>query len=461
MRSRSLADVGARQHRFAPDGHLALTLRAFGAWFDEPKRESHEMRDGVAIVKIEGPLVHHDDGWWCDSYEAIKGRVAAAFAAKPKAVVLSLDSPGGLVSGCFETARELRAMSEATGVPLVAYVEGQACSAAYALACAASRIVVPATGVVGSIGVIAALLDATKADAQWGYRYEMVASGARKTDGNPHVAITDDAIAATREVVDSLAELFFGWVSEARPSLGTDALRGLEAGVRLGSAAVSAGLADEVGSLDAVVATFGARSSANGNGRHALRGVKGMRAMDLKKLRKMLGMDDDADEEAIMAELEKRLAAEGEEETDEGGGDDAPEDDEEASARRAARPTQGGDTSKALDLALARIDRLEAQLAKRDDDDLVAMIDRDMAAGKFATADREQYLELARKDAQLYAKLTKNARVVPTHTVTKTPRRGAAPTSALDPKDLRVVALRAAGLSDEKIKARLSAEAEG
>lgn len=226
-------------------GALALMPQAFG-WmffepFDEPEVETRD--DGVAVVKIMGPIEHHES-FWSDSYHAIRDRFDAALATAPKAVLLYINSPGGLVEGCFELVEHMRAESARTGIPLYAYGEGMLCSAAYAIASAASKIGASKSTMVGSIGVIDCLVDASGMDEAWGVKYRLVTSGARKADGNPHQPIDDGAVLATQQRVDDLAALFFGLVGDARPGLGADGARALEAGVYIGARALSMGLLD-------------------------------------------------------------------------------------------------------------------------------------------------------------------------------------------------------------------------
>lgn len=241
-----------KQSRFNPKGHLALEPKAFGMIFMIEGPPEAENRDGVSLVPIRGPLMHHED--WCfDSYDAIRTRITAQIATKPKAIVMSIDSPGGLVSGCFDAARAIRQECDAAEIPLYAYVDGCAASAAYALACVASRVIVPPTGMVGSIGVIDALVDATAQDAMVGLQIRMIASGARKTDGNPHTPINDAAVAATQKTVDYLASIFFEHVAAHR-GVAPEALRALEAGIFTGADALAAGLADDVMTLEEVLA---------------------------------------------------------------------------------------------------------------------------------------------------------------------------------------------------------------
>ena len=236
--------------RFAPHEPAALLPRAFGmeGFFHLRSADPSVGADGIATIPIRGPLMHHTS--WCfDSYDAIRERVHQAIGAGAKTVVLDLDTPGGLVSGAFDCARELRALADSTNVRLVAYVAGQACSAGYSLACACDEIVASPTSLVGSIGVIDALLDLTAQDAMYGARFAIVASGARKADGAPHQPLTDDAIAARQATVDELARAFAELVAERR-GRGVDEVLSLEAATFTGASAVSLGLVDRVATRD-------------------------------------------------------------------------------------------------------------------------------------------------------------------------------------------------------------------
>jgi ClpP class serine protease len=215
--------------------------------------EPFEVEGDAAIVDVRGPVVQHKDWCW-DSYDSIVERVKAATDSNQRAVVLRIDSPGGDALGMMEAARELRAVCRDANKPLIVFVDGMACSAAFALATAGFPVVVPPAGLVGSVGVFQPMLDATGADRAMGLVFEMVSSGERKLDGNPHVKITDAARAETQRRVDGLADLFFALVAEMRHGVSATAMRGLEGGIYLGQEAVTLGLADAVGSWGDVLA---------------------------------------------------------------------------------------------------------------------------------------------------------------------------------------------------------------
>jgi ClpP class serine protease len=198
-----------------------------------------------AVVDVCGPL-SQKPGWWTESYEEIRSRVAAALASKCEAVCLRIDSPGGDYAGALECARDLRAMAAAAGKKLVSFTDSMALSAGYAVACAASEIVTTESGQVGSIGVWAPLLDLTAADAMNGVKYSVVASGKAKVDRNPHVGITDEAFARLQAQIDDMAANFFALVAESRPGLSIDKIRALDGAEFFGSRGMAAGLSDRI-----------------------------------------------------------------------------------------------------------------------------------------------------------------------------------------------------------------------
>lgn len=343
------------RHRYDRQGMLAIEPKAFLWEFMAPDPTNDSFGD-VAVVSICGPLDHHP-GWWCDSYDAIRERVKAACGLGASTIVLKIDSPGGDVSGCFESAREIRKMCAAAGKYLLAYVDGQACSGAYALACAAEKIIVPDTGFVGSIGVINTRVDVSQSDALQGIRFAITTSGARKSDGHPHTPVSEGESAATQTIVDSLAAVFFDLVEELR---GTPAgqIAKLQAGVFHGQAAVEAGLADQVMSFDELIeaiqtGALGAQETITmatkyEEGRAALEeAAKGEGAEAEKAKRALAAMDGDE-------KCEDKESPE----DDEAESDEPPKDDEKEPESESARAL--------ATKALAKVNELAAENKRRE-----------------------------------------------------------------------------------------------
>lgn len=207
---------------------------------------------GIAVIPVMGTFVKRassmDAMSGLTSYEQVGAMaMAARDDSRVHGILLQLDSPGGQVNGMFELVALLTAIGKQK--PIFAVADEHAYSAAYALAATAERLFVAATGGVGSIGVIAVRLDQTAADAKAGFKFEIVAAGARKSDGNPHVAMGDEERDALQAKVDTIDAMFLESVATHR-RLRVEDLAALEAATFLGAEGVTAGLADEVGTVD-------------------------------------------------------------------------------------------------------------------------------------------------------------------------------------------------------------------
>jgi signal peptide peptidase SppA len=211
---------------------------------------------GVAVIDVSGTLVSRSASMMASwsglrSYESIRADLDAAMADRSVSkIVLRLDSPGGEVSGAFDLADAIRAA--AARKPIEAIAADMACSAAYLLGAAASRLWITQTGQAGSVGVILLHVNRQAAELAAGVQYTEIASGGRKADGTPHRALDGQAFTALQADVNALAELFFTRVAAFRPALGVETLKSLDAGIRFGQQAVAVGLADGITTLEAL-----------------------------------------------------------------------------------------------------------------------------------------------------------------------------------------------------------------
>lgn len=184
--------------------------------------------EGVAVIRVNGPLMSRA-GWFEREWLGVVGYeqivAMATLAVRDRsvvAVVLDINSPGGLVGGCFEAAAELRALAQIK--PLYACVNDQCSSAAYALACAADRIVAARVSTSGSIGIYRLMLDTTQQDQRTGIKWDFIASAPGKIDGNPHVGLSEQGRQHALDDVLDAASVFVDWVS-ARRGITPDAVR--------------------------------------------------------------------------------------------------------------------------------------------------------------------------------------------------------------------------------------------
>lgn len=355
------------RRRYDKQGILALYPQAFFDLFVEAEPSEVETVDGNAVIEIRGPLEHHV-GWWCDSYEAILDRVTEACTGPATAIILKVDSPGGELFGCFDAARAIRSRCKAAGKRLVAYVEGCACSAAYALACAADEIVISETAFAGSIGILITRVDVTARDAREGIGFALVSSGKRKADGHPHASLTTPELEAMQAQCNALAELFFELVASLRNGVSTDAVRALEADVFHGPRAVEVGLANSVASWDQLLAMLAKGSTmADENGKENEESEPASSSQkDVDEARSALERAAADGDEKAQAALD---VLNGDDDDDEGDDDDEEDDDDKADEPAASSGSSSVSASSAAELAKLvtaqgkRLDALEKEKA--------------------------------------------------------------------------------------------------
>ncbi|RVJ38089.1 S49 family peptidase, partial [Sinorhizobium medicae] len=142
----------------------------------------------IALIEIEGSLVNK--GKWIGkscgmtSYEAIGVQVRDCIERDDiKAVVFEVDSYGGEVTGAFDCAEQIFELSQVK--PTIAVLTDHACSAGYLLASPCRQLVIPQTGICGSIGVISMHVDMSAWLAKEGLKVTILKAGEHKADFNP------------------------------------------------------------------------------------------------------------------------------------------------------------------------------------------------------------------------------------------------------------------------------------
>jgi signal peptide peptidase SppA len=246
-----------------PDAGKLMTAALSGEefWFAaddwRAKYRPYVVKDGILQIPVKGVLLH-DFPWaigsWATGYIYIARALERGLAdPNVRGIALICDTCGGEGAGCFELAEKIYA---ARGVkPIRAFAHETAYSAGYAIASAASRIVVSRTGGVGSIGVVITHVDVSRAMEEMGVKITFIFSGKHKVDGNAYEALTPEVKARLQFWCDDMYGLFCDAVARNR-GMDVKAVRNTEAECFTAGEAVENGLADEVGPLDDAVAAF-------------------------------------------------------------------------------------------------------------------------------------------------------------------------------------------------------------
>lgn len=210
--------------------------------------------DGVAIVPVYGPLMRSFSLWsW--SYEEVERDLRLAEAhPKVRQIVLDIDSPGGLASGCGDCAEVIRSL----GKPVTAFIGGMAASAAYWLASAAPRIEVGSGAILGSIGSVIEYVDMEPYFEKLGARIiRVVAEQSPNKRLDPE---SPEGQAELQALVDAAGAAFVAGVSEGRGVTEAEVLDRFGRGLVFdGAEAIARGMADGKSTLSALVAGLAGR----------------------------------------------------------------------------------------------------------------------------------------------------------------------------------------------------------
>lgn len=218
------------------------------------------MHGSVAVVPLEGPMFRRANLFTELSGATSTEQFARDFQAaidEPavSAVIPYISSPGGEASGVNEVAKAIFAARGKK--PIWAYVSDMAASGAYWIASAADRIIIDDAAMLGSIGVVTRYV---RNPDRPGVRVTEVVSSQ-----SPKKRLDPESEAGRSEIqrqVDAIAQVFVEAVARHR---GIDPARVIESfgqgGVEIGRAAIDLGMADQIGSLDAVIEELSRRAS--------------------------------------------------------------------------------------------------------------------------------------------------------------------------------------------------------
>lgn len=240
-------------------GLSALAERTAGSAPRAARRGGERAGGAVAILPLTGVITPRGsflsrlfgglDGGLLEFREHFRDAVASPDVG---AIVLDIDSPGGLHSMVPETGAEILAARGSK--PIIAVANGEASSAAYWLAAQCDEIVVTPSGHVGSVGVYRIHEDWSGFNEQAGIVPSYVYAGRYKVEGNMDEPLSDEAREDWQQHVDTLYEEFVAAVAAGRAISTEQVLADYGEGrVLYAPRALEAGMVDRVETFDAVI----------------------------------------------------------------------------------------------------------------------------------------------------------------------------------------------------------------
>lgn len=208
----------------------------------------------TGVVHVDGEIASGNVA----SADKIVPLLKSAFESEHvKAVVLSIDSPGGAPVEAERIYQAIKTFKKKNPKPVIAVINNVGASAAYMVALHTDKIYAAHYSLVGSVGAVLTGWDFHKALEKLQISQRVYASGHLKSMLNPFIPMTPEAERKAQELVQKMGERFKAEVVAARGKKLSGNVDYATGEAWDGVQAKELGLVDEVSTLDAVTASLG------------------------------------------------------------------------------------------------------------------------------------------------------------------------------------------------------------
>ncbi|MFP4128814.1 MAG: signal peptide peptidase SppA [Desulfonatronovibrio sp.] len=201
--------------------------------------------DTIGVVNVSGLIT--------DSREVVDWINKLEEDDSIKAVIVRIDSPGGVVGPSQEIFSAVKKLGQSR--PVVASMGAVATSGGYYVASAAHKIVSNPGTLTASIGVKANLTSMQELMQKIGIEDQTVYSGKYKDAGTMTRPLTDEERAYFQELMDDMHEQFIQDVAQGRNMSFEEMARLADGRAMTGRQALEAGLVDVMGGMNQAVDT--------------------------------------------------------------------------------------------------------------------------------------------------------------------------------------------------------------
>uniref|UniRef100_C6E338 Signal peptide peptidase SppA, 36K type n=1 Tax=Geobacter sp. (strain M21) TaxID=443144 RepID=C6E338_GEOSM len=203
--------------------------------------------DGVGLVELKGPII--------DGQETVRQLRELKKDKRVKAVVLRIDSPGGVVGPSQEIHAAVKGVAKVKKV--VVSMGSVAASGGYYAAAPATLIYANPGTITGSIGVLMKFSNIEGLMDKVGLKAFTIKTGKFKDVGSPARTMSDEERGMLQGVIDSTHQQFIRAVAEGR-KLPVEQVRAIADGrIFSGEQALAAKLVDRIGTLQDAVEEAG------------------------------------------------------------------------------------------------------------------------------------------------------------------------------------------------------------
>ena len=235
-------------------GSFFALLIAFRAGVMSNGLGSQGIGKKVGIIQVSGPIL--------SSNPTVKDLENFRNRKDISAILVRIDSPGGLVAPTQEIYEKIKTIKEEK--PIIASMASVAASGGYYIALGADTIIANPGTIVGSIGVIMNYPVMTKFLDKVGIEFETVKSGDLKDVGSYSREVTEADRKHLNEMVDDMYSQFVNVVSQNR-SLSKEEVKKIADGrVFTGKQSKELGLIDVIGTFEDAVSIAGTMGQIKG-----------------------------------------------------------------------------------------------------------------------------------------------------------------------------------------------------
>lgn len=212
----------------------------------------------VAVISVAGTLMKQQPSMGGTSTVQIRRDVrAAANDPNVSGILLRVDSPGGTVSGTADLAADVKAARKMK--PVWAHIEDLGASAAYWVASQADQVFAnTSTALVGSIGTVMTVYDASVAAEREGIKTLVFRTGPLKGLGTPGDPVSEEQSAHLQAIVNEMQTHFDAAVRNGRGMSAAQLAAVKSGGVFTAAEALDKRLIDGIRSLDSTLSALGA-----------------------------------------------------------------------------------------------------------------------------------------------------------------------------------------------------------
>lgn len=184
----------------------------FFSWLTKPFRGGGPV---IPVVRLQG-VIASDTRAGRLNIGNVAPLLARAFAKKPPAVAIIINSPGGSAVQSRLISKRIRDLADENGTKVLVFVEDAAASGGYFIATAADEIIADPSSIVGSIGVIYSGFGFAGTLEKLGVERRVHTAGKNKSTLDPFLPERPEDVERIKAMELEVHQVFIDWVKARR-----------------------------------------------------------------------------------------------------------------------------------------------------------------------------------------------------------------------------------------------------